>query len=108
MLADLFGFEFEQLFAGPPEHALSLLRDSSTLCSVRGGINTSGLSAAVVESPVPPSLEDVPPATLALPDPFHRPPARARTESPGGRPALLGEPLVATRPVAAVVEKSLE
>jgi hypothetical protein len=33
MLADLFGFEFEQLFAGPPEHALSLLsRDSSNLC----------------------------------------------------------------------------
>jgi hypothetical protein len=53
-------------------------------------------------------LEGAPPAPLALPDPLHRAPARARTEALGGRSPPLSEALIAAGPVATVIEKNLE
>jgi hypothetical protein len=66
------------------------------------------LICAAIGSPVPPLLEGAAPAPLALPDPLHRAPARARTEPLGGRPPLFGEPLIAAGAIATVVEKNLE
>jgi hypothetical protein len=61
-----------------------------------------------IGSHVPPLLQDAAPASLALPDTFHGPPARAGTEPLGWRSQLFGEPLVAAGPVATVIEKSWE
>jgi hypothetical protein len=57
---------------------------------------------------VPLLLEGAAPASLALPDAFHSPSARAGTKPLGWRSPLFGEALVAAGTVATVVEKSLE
>jgi hypothetical protein len=66
----------------------------------------SGLSAGRLGSILPLLSNYVTPASLALPDSFHRAPTCARTEALFGRPLLLNESLIATGPVATVVEKS--
>jgi hypothetical protein len=66
------------------------------------------LIGAALGSPVPPLLEGTAPTPLALPDPLHRPPARAGTESLRGRPPLSGEPLIAAGAIATVIEKNGE
>jgi hypothetical protein len=82
-----------------------LSRDCSNLSRLPVGINTLGLSAAGRNSPVPPLMQGAVPASLALPDPLHRAPARARTEPLGRRSPLCDEPLVAPGPIVTVVEK---
>jgi hypothetical protein len=73
-----------------------------------GGNQYIRLICRAIGSPVPLLLEGTAPAPLALPDPLHRAPARARTEPLGGRPPLFGEPLIAAGAIATVVEKTFE
>jgi hypothetical protein len=73
-----------------------------------GGNQYVRLICAALGSPIPPLLDGAAPAPLALPDPLHGVPARARTEPLGRRSPLFSESLVAAGPVTTVVEKSFE
>src|SRR6266516_3267679 len=107
MLADLLEFEWQQILAGPPQHPRRSFRSTARMyAGMLLRINTSGLSPPVLAQNPLLLSHCAAPAPLPLPDSFHSAPACTRTEALLRRSPLRNEPLVATWPVATMVEKS--